>query len=89
MSWRTAPGCSDTTVNSRVCGVSSPDGKIGDQHGGSLHVHAKSAAVIAALAVTERGKEVDLFDHARNDCFIVMNIRCDAPPPGRRVTGAR
>ncbi len=63
VSWicsRVTPGCIETTVNSLVFGIRLQDAEIGDQLGRALGRDAEPLAVVAALAVAERGEEIDL-----------------------------
>src|SRR5215467_1581657 len=65
------------------------DAEIGNQPGRSLGLDAEARAVIAALAVTERGEEVDLLDEA---AFEVVHDDEDLAARGRdlgRAAAAR
>ena len=61
---RVTPGCSETTVNSLVSGSGCQTREVGDQQRRALGVDAEPLAMVAAVAMAERGVEVDLLDHA-------------------------
>ena len=61
---RVTPGWSETTVISLVSRIGLEDAEIGDELGRPLGLDAEPRAVIAALAVAERGDEVELLDEA-------------------------
>ena len=67
LSWicsRVTPGWIETTVISLVSRVGLEDREIGDELGRALGLDAEPGALVAALAVAERGDEIELADEA-------------------------